>query len=567
MTVRYSVRFCVPALRLLAVLLCLCPARIPISAAENEPAPEISLTASPAEVFVGEPVTLTWSSRNASTCKASGAWTGSKPLSGSAVDVPEAAGSPVFHLICKGAGGTREDSVSVTVTSPAVSIESTFKPNTATISTSEGAPYWDCDFWTQSGQTCTYESNLGYGPTRVMRLYICLTGEVTFTNCSQEPPIDGPLSQQMLADIDTRLAAYQGTGMRVMPRFIYNFGPIKATVKDAPLDVILTHIDQLAPIVLKYKDIVFALEAGFIGTWGEWHDSTNGNDTADAHAQVLNKELGYFRGLFPILVRYPGDLIQYGGTKPVAGLGMHDDYYASDSDDGATWNPCAPTAGYCLENDTPAEFESYAVAVSTSEMFAGEFGALYPTLQTCAALDAYSYTYHPQSINLYPYPTNIGTELVNEGCALSFYNKVGTRIEIEKAAIIGDPVADGKLYVALTLRNAGYGRVIRPRPVTIEFIADGKVEARIPIPLADLDLRRLKSTATPEAMTFGLRLKLPEDFDIAGETALALLIPDPAPSLTPQPAYALPLNSVDGNGAEVFDAATGYNVIGSFTVR
>jgi hypothetical protein len=37
---------------------------------------------------------------------------------------------------------------------------------------------------------------------------------------------------------------------------------------DAPIDVISGHIDQLAPILLQYEDLVFALEAGFIGTWG-----------------------------------------------------------------------------------------------------------------------------------------------------------------------------------------------------------------------------------------------------------------------------------------------------------
>jgi hypothetical protein len=109
----------------------------------------------------------------------------------------------------------------------------------------------------------------------------------------------------MLKDINTRIAAFAGTGMRLIVRFTYNFGPIGAGAMDAPIDVISTHIDQVAPILLQYKDMIFAVEAGFIGTWGEWHDSTNGNDTAAAHKIVLDKELSYFSGLFPILVRTP----------------------------------------------------------------------------------------------------------------------------------------------------------------------------------------------------------------------------------------------------------------------
>jgi len=46
---------------------------------------------------------------------------------------------------------------------------------------------------------------------------------------------------------------------------------------------------------------------------------------------------------------------------------------------------------------------------------------------------------------------------------------------------------------------------------------------------------------------------------------VALLVPDPAPSLTAQAAYALPLNSLDSNGRAIFDSTTGYNTIGAFT--
>ncbi len=351
-----------------------------------------------------------------------------------------------------------------------------------------------------------------------------------------------------------------------MPRFIYNFGPIGPTAQDAPISVISNHIDQLAPIVLQYKDIIFALEAGFIGTWGEWHDSTNGNDTASAQATVLNKEYSYFGGLFPILVRYPGDLIQFaGGLTPPSGFGMHDDYYASDSDDGGTWDLCVTTAGWCFSNEySVTQFQTFAQQVSATSMFAGEFGALYSTLQTCDALDAYSHTYNVQSISLNPYPADIGTELQNEGCALSFYNKVGTRIELENAQVIGDPTANGQLYFALTLENTGYGRVIRPRPVTVLLLSGTSVVAQFPLSTATMDLTTLAASASPVSQTFETTLTLPSSFP-SGQTIQAVLFaPDPAPSLTSQPAYALPLNSIDNNSNPVFDSTTGYNQFATF---
>jgi hypothetical protein len=114
----------------------------------------------------------------------------------------------------------------------------------------------------------------------------------------------------MLAGIDAGIASFARSGVRLMIRFIYNFGPCcaatdAAIATDAPISVILTHIDQLAPILLKNRDLIFALEAGFIGTWGEWHHSTNGNDSVNAHKQILDKELFHFKGVFPVLVRAP----------------------------------------------------------------------------------------------------------------------------------------------------------------------------------------------------------------------------------------------------------------------
>lgn len=532
------------------------------------PAPTVTVSISPTSMALGASATLTWSSTDATTCSASGAWSGSQSVAGSQKVTPTAAGSLTYTLACVGVGGSASASAVISISIPTLPLTNTFSPNATTISTSEGAPYADCDFWVDSASSCTSQSNFGYGPTKVMRLYICLSGEVSGLLCSQEPEVTGPLSTAMLNGINSRIAAFAGTGMRLLIVFIYNFGPVGPGAMDAPIGVISENIDQLAPILLQNKDLIFSMEAGFIGTWGEWHDSTNGNDTAAAQATVLNAESSYFSSVFPILVRYPGDLIQYiGSTTPSNELGLYDAYYASDSDDGGTWDTCAPTGGWCLSNYTVSQLQSYAAAVSTTTMFQGEFGAEDPTLQTCDALASYSYTYHPQSFALFPYPTDIGTELQDEGCALSFYNQIGTRIELQKVAISGNPTANGQLQFSITLVNTGYGRVIRERPATLVFVAAGNVVAQIPIPVSQLDLRQLASSATPVPQTFQINVSLPATFPSSGPVSIALLIPDPAPSLTTQPAYALPLNSVDQSDNPIFEPTTGYNVMATFAAN
>lgn len=79
-----------------------------------DPAPTLTLSASPTVVPAGGDVTLSWQSEHADGCDASGGWNGSRSTSGSASVGPIDADT-VFRLSCSGAGGgvTREVTVRV----------------------------------------------------------------------------------------------------------------------------------------------------------------------------------------------------------------------------------------------------------------------------------------------------------------------------------------------------------------------------------------------------------------------------------------------------------------------
>ena len=78
------------------------------------PAPTISLSATPSSIGSGAASTLQWSTTNATACAASGGWSGSKPVSGSA-STGVLLASATFSLTCTGAGGSASRSVTVTV--------------------------------------------------------------------------------------------------------------------------------------------------------------------------------------------------------------------------------------------------------------------------------------------------------------------------------------------------------------------------------------------------------------------------------------------------------------------
>lgn len=82
----------------------------------GRPPPTVSLTTSAPEVAVNGSVTLTWSSTNATSCTASGAWSGSKSTSGSqSVTVAQ---NSTYTVSCSGSGGQAAADVAVTAWAP-----------------------------------------------------------------------------------------------------------------------------------------------------------------------------------------------------------------------------------------------------------------------------------------------------------------------------------------------------------------------------------------------------------------------------------------------------------------
>ena len=69
------------------------------------PAPTISFSATPTTVSSGSSSTLTWSATSATSCTASGAWSGTEPTSGSQ-STGALNASATYNLSCTGAGGT-----------------------------------------------------------------------------------------------------------------------------------------------------------------------------------------------------------------------------------------------------------------------------------------------------------------------------------------------------------------------------------------------------------------------------------------------------------------------------
>jgi hypothetical protein len=83
--------------------------------------PSVTLTAAPTTVMVGQPVTLSWSSANATACDASGGvsgdgWASTKPVKGTAAVAPPVAGAIIYALTCTSGPAAAQASVQVSAT-------------------------------------------------------------------------------------------------------------------------------------------------------------------------------------------------------------------------------------------------------------------------------------------------------------------------------------------------------------------------------------------------------------------------------------------------------------------
>ncbi len=99
-------------------------------------APTAMITVSPATIALGSSAMLTWSSNNATSCAASGAWSGSQPISGTQTVTPSAAGTDAYMLTCTGAGGSASNTATLTVNASAPTVTIAVAPATITLGSS-----------------------------------------------------------------------------------------------------------------------------------------------------------------------------------------------------------------------------------------------------------------------------------------------------------------------------------------------------------------------------------------------------------------------------------------------
>ncbi|MCK9501497.1 MAG: DUF4832 domain-containing protein [Lascolabacillus sp.] len=355
---------------------------------------------------------------------------------------------------------------------------------------------------------------------------------------------DKPLSSDALKEIDNDFETTRRAGIKIIPRFAYSQAQDEP---DASLEIIIQHLDQLKPIFEKNSDVIATVQAGFIGSWGEWYYSTNDLYNANARREVIKKLLQVVPKNRTIQVRTPAYKQEYFNRKSaltleeaftgsdISRVGHHNDcFLASSTDYGTYENPVVDKA--FLNN------ECLYVPIG------GETcppDGVDPATSTKAQNDMryLRWTYLNED-----YYKGVNNSWITDGGMDNIKRELGYRFQLSSGEYTNNVKPGGLFKSRISIKNLGYAPLYNPRLVELilQNVESGE-KYKIQLDVEPRFWHPLENVIIEEEV--GLPINIPQ-----GDYKLYLHLPDPEPALYGKPAYSIRLANDN-----VWEASTGYN--------
>ena len=358
--------------------------------------------------------------------------------------------------------------------------------------------------------------------------------------------MDGDISESYLRKVQNTMDALREGGAKCVLRFAYkDSDKEKAKPWDPEESVVMRHIEQLKPIMQQNEDVIFVLQAGFIGSWGEWYytdhfvfDPQTDQDflprkrvaeaLLDAMPASRQVELRTPQFKMRMYNRQLKDTLTAKTAHKetiLARLGGHNDCFGAAVDDWGTF-------------DVEPGDRAFWKAESRYTIMGGE--TCNPSdYCTCQASTRDMADYHWTYLNI-DYETNVIRGWKNSGCYNDIVKKLGYRLVLDNVERRDNVAAGQELEIAINFRNDGYAAPMNPRRVELVFIdKNGKKT----VSQVASDPRKWQ----PGRHTILASITLPST-----KGTMYLNLSDPLLSKNP-------LYSVAFANQNVFDAETGYN--------
>lgn len=362
--------------------------------------------------------------------------------------------------------------------------------------------------------------------------------------------LTSPISQTFLDNITTDMTRTRNAGIKCILRFAYSSSTTLGQ-RDASKAQILSHIQQLTPIFNANSDIITAVQAGFIGTYGEWYytDHFGMNPTTADYAnrrEVVDALLTALPSSIKIQVRTPKlkqrlfnstvALTQSQYFNNIAGsrVGHHNDCFLSDASDVGTYTNIATEYPYLAQ-------ETKFVPMG------GESCDFDPNRSTCNVGTSEMALFHWSYMNIDYYPEVIdGFE--DNNCLNDIKKKLGYRYELVSGTFPNTVSSNGLLNIALNIKNTGFASVYNDRTAYI-VLKNTVTNQTYSLPLASNPKLWLDTNVIP----INEQLTLPNDI-VPGNYQMYLHLPDKSATISARPEYAIRLANEN-----TWEATTGYN--------
>lgn len=386
------------------------------------------------------------------------------------------------------------------------------------------------------------------------------------------------IPQRKLDALQTSFDRARKDGVKFVLRFAYQRSMEETTVAPT-LERVLAHIEQLTPIVRQNSDVVYTLQVGWLGAWGEFHSDPNrltGDPRAvaavvEATLRMLppNRSTMMRRARFRTMARQGA-----GEQLDMSRVGFFNDGTLAGTTDGGTFDhiayqgdpefdevtafsPDVPVDGELFWNSVPDRlsanalnaifrftqhhYSTFSVVHSNSEL---DFTPLYGSIDTWKAtpftasmLKAYGLPCDEHYFARNPLPS--AYEYIRDHLGYRL-EAVASEGSFEGRRYVGKAVAtegsfEGRRYVGkVTLRNVGFARPVNPRPIYLVLFNRKGVAYEY---ATGIDARELQPWQSVEVPLEGL---LPADAP-KGRYRAALWLPDDDPSIHYRPEYAIQL--------------------------
>lgn len=84
---------------------------------------------------------------------------------------------------------------------------------------------------------------------------------------------DEDLPKKALRQIDDLLSSVNGTGKKFIVRFLYDWDGTASLTEPDSIEIILRHMEQAGPLLVKNEDNIYTMQGLFTGNWGEMNGS------------------------------------------------------------------------------------------------------------------------------------------------------------------------------------------------------------------------------------------------------------------------------------------------------